>query len=113
MLRTLSPLVFFVLFLPTQRAAHESYTETISGTKITFDMVAIPGGTFIMGSPASEPGRAADEGPAHEGRSAPFWMERPPTPWDECDAFACAQAIAAAPRPAQPAAPPSGADAVT
>jgi len=83
MLRTLSPLVFFVLFLPTQRAAHESYTETISGTKITFDMVAIPGGTFVMGSPASEPGRAADEGPAHEVRIAPFWMERTETPWDD------------------------------
>jgi len=95
------------------RAPHASYTETIPGTKITFDMVAIPGGTFVMGSPASEPGRAADEGPAHEVRIAPFWMERTETTWDEYDAFAFAQAIAAAARPAQPASRPSGADAVT
>jgi formylglycine-generating enzyme required for sulfatase activity len=93
-------------------APHESYKETIPGTAVTFEMVAIPGGTFVMGSPASEPGRAADEGPAHEVRIAPFWMERTETTWNEYDAFAFAQAIAGA-RAAQPAAPPSGADAVT
>src|SRR3954465_10060286 len=106
MLRTLSPLVFFVLFLPTQRAAHESYTETISGTKITFDMVAIPGGTFVMGSPASEPGRAADEGPAHEVRTAPFGRGPPEPAGDGYEALAFAKAIAAAARPAQPASRP-------
>jgi len=95
-----------------RQAAHESYKETIAGTSVSFDMVAIPGGTFVMGSPASEPGRAADEGPAHEVRIAPFWMERTETTWSEYDAFAFAQAIASA-RAAQPAAPPSGADAVT
>jgi formylglycine-generating enzyme required for sulfatase activity len=94
------------------RPPHESYKETIPGTAVTFEMVAIPGGTFVMGSPASEPGRAADEGPAHEVRIAPFWMERTETTWNEYDAFAFAQAIAGA-RGAQAAAPPAGADAVT
>ncbi len=33
------------------------YTETIPGTRVSFDMVPVPGGTFTMGSPASEPFR--------------------------------------------------------
>ena len=92
--------------------APANYVETIPGTKVSFDMVAIPGGTFVMGSPPGEPGRSEDEGPAHEVRIAPFWMERTEATWDEYDAFAFAQAIAgAAQRPAAP--PPGGADAIT
>jgi formylglycine-generating enzyme required for sulfatase activity len=89
----------------------ENYTESIPGTAVKFDMVAIPGGSFVMGSPAGEAGRGADEGPAHEVRIAAFWMERTETTWDEYDAFAFAQAIAAA-NPA-PVTPPAGADAIT
>ena len=92
--------------------AHATYTETIPGTKVTFDMVAVPGGTFTMGSPANEAGRAADEGPAHPVRIAPFWMGKTEVTWDEYDTFAFAQAIP--PPPGSPPAPsPSGADAVT
>src|SRR5437870_3057123 len=49
------------------------YTETIAGTDVKFDMLPIPGGKFMMGSPASEKGRNADEGPAHEVQIQPFW----------------------------------------
>ena len=37
-------------------------------------MVAIPGGTFLMGSPAGEKGRTGDEGPQHPVALKPFWM---------------------------------------
>src|SRR5262249_33123792 len=94
-----------------QAPSHQSYTETIPGTSVTFDMVAIPGGTFAMGSPAGERGRAGDEGPSHEVRIAPFWMEKTETTWNEYDAFAFAQAIARA--GGRAGAPPSGADAIT
>ena len=33
-----------------QPAEHKSYTETIPGSSIQFDMVAIPGGTYPNGS---------------------------------------------------------------
>lgn len=66
---------------------HKSYTETIAGTKVTFDMVAIPGGTYVMGSPASEPGRASDEGPQHPVTIRPFWMGKCEVTWDEFDIF--------------------------
>ena len=92
--------------------AHATYTETIPGTKVTFEMVAIPGGTFTMGSPANEPGRSADEGPAHPVRIAPFWMARTEATWDEYDTFAFAQGIPRAATAATTTAP-SGADAVT
>lgn len=102
-----------ILSLFSQAAIkHENYTESVPGTSVKFDLVAIPGGSFVMGSPAGEAGRSADEGPAHEIRIAPFWMERTETTWDEYDAFAFAQAIAAAADPAR-ATPPAGADAIT
>ena len=75
-------------------------------------MVAIPGGTFVMGSPAGEAGRAGDEGPAHPVRIAPFWMARTETTWDEYDPFAFGQSIpAAAHRPRRRRRP--GRDAMT
>lgn len=64
------------------------YTETIPGSEITFDMVPIPGGKFMMGSPDGEAGRGADEGPQHEVQIAPFWMGKCEVTWDEYDIFA-------------------------
>lgn len=53
------------------------YTETVTdrlGEKMTFDMVLIPGGKFIMGSPDNEAGRKPDEGPRREVTISPFYM---------------------------------------
>ena len=74
----------------TGRAPEEmkSYTETIPGTDVKFEMVPIPGGTFTMGSPESEPKRSADEGPQHKVRLNSFWMEKFETRWDEYQVFA-------------------------
>lgn len=65
-----------------------SYTETIPGSEVSFDMVGLPGGTFRMGSPAGEPGRDADEGPQVEVTVAPFWIGKHEVTWDEFDQFA-------------------------
>src|SRR5215831_1790892 len=48
------------------------YIETIPGTKVSFHMVSIPGGTFTMGSPQDEQGRSEDEGPQHQVQINPF-----------------------------------------
>ncbi len=66
-------------------APHKSYTETIPGSKVRFDMVAIPGGVFWMGSPPDEAGRAEDEGPRHPVKIRPFWMGKTEVTWDEYD----------------------------
>ena len=55
----------------------KGYTETITtkdGEKVSFKMVPVPGGTFVMGSPKEEPGRKDHEGPQHEVRLAPFYL---------------------------------------
>ena len=63
------------------------FTDRIPGTGVTFDMVAIPGGTFLMGSPAGEPVRDSDEGPVTEVTLSPFFMGRLEVTWDEYMAF--------------------------
>jgi len=59
------------------------YTQAISNTEVTFDMVPIPGGEFLMGSPSSEPGRNKDEGPQHKVMIEPFWMGKHEVTWEE------------------------------
>ena len=45
------------------------------GNKVTMNLVLIPSGKFLMGSPAGEKGRSEDEGPQHEVTiSKPFHM---------------------------------------
>ncbi|HIK45185.1 MAG TPA: SUMF1/EgtB/PvdO family nonheme iron enzyme [Leptolyngbyaceae cyanobacterium M65_K2018_010] len=57
------------------------WVETLPGD-IPLEMVAIPGGTFAMGSPEDEPERYEDESPQHEVTVAPFFMGRyPVTQW--------------------------------
>src|SRR4051812_17386929 len=68
-------------------AEHKAYVETIPDTKVSFTMVPIPGGTYLMGSPANEPGREADEGPQHPVKIAPFWMGKCEVTWDEYDTY--------------------------
>ena len=45
----------------------------IPGSNQSFKMALLPGGSFIMGSPASEPGRGANEG-RHEVTLDSFWI---------------------------------------
>src|SRR5436309_2341156 len=69
------------------KADHKAYTETIPGSQVKFDLVAIPGGTYSMGSPANEAGRSADEGPQHPVTVRPFWMGKLEVSWDEYDTY--------------------------
>jgi formylglycine-generating enzyme len=64
-----------------------NFTEMIPGTDVSFDMVAIPGGTFNMGSPDNEPLRRPDEGPVRKVTVSRFWMARTEVTWDEYLAF--------------------------
>ena len=59
----------------------DAYTDTIPGSNINFEMVAIPEGKFLMGSPNSEHGRDADEAPSVARRcNASRPMSLGPTP---------------------------------
>ncbi len=72
---------------PTRVESFESYTEKVPGSGVSFDMVAIPGGTFNMGSPDSEAFREPDEGPLRKVKLTNFWMAKTEVTWDEYLAF--------------------------
>jgi len=65
----------------------KNYTEKIPDSDVSFEMIAIPGGIFMMGSPAGEKGRAGDEGPQHPVKLRPFWMGKTEVTWDEYDRY--------------------------
>ena len=65
----------------------ENFNEKIPGSNVSFDMVAIPGGTFKMGSPDDEPLRKKDEGPVRNVVVSKFWMAKTEVTWDEYLAF--------------------------
>jgi formylglycine-generating enzyme required for sulfatase activity len=68
-------------------AGHKAYVESVPGSSVSFDMLPIPGGTFLMGSPTSEKGRSDDEGPQHPVAIRPFWMAKTETTWDLYDLY--------------------------
>ncbi|WP_427159547.1 formylglycine-generating enzyme family protein [Aliinostoc sp. HNIBRCY26] len=55
------------------RRIAQHFVENL-GNGVTLEMVAIPGGAFIMGSPESEPGRSADESPQRNVTLKPFFI---------------------------------------
>ena len=63
------------------------FTEFIPGSAVSFEMKAIPGGSFQMGSPADEPFRNNDEGPVREVKVDPFFMAQIEVSWNEYLAF--------------------------
>jgi len=72
---------------PLSPQGFANYTEVIPGSDVKVRMVAIAGGTFQMGSPASEAYRAADESPMHTVKLSAFWMERVEVSWREYEVY--------------------------
>jgi formylglycine-generating enzyme required for sulfatase activity len=72
---------------------HKDYSEAIGDTGVKFEMKAIPGGSYLMGSPAGEKGRNADEGPQHPVTVKPFWMGKCEVTWDEYDLYRKERAV--------------------
>lgn len=72
---------------PTPVTEFKSFTEKIPKSAVTFNMMAIPGGKFNMGSPENEPFRNVNEGPVREVNISPFFMAEIEVSWDEYLAF--------------------------
>jgi formylglycine-generating enzyme required for sulfatase activity len=71
----------------TDEAGMEPYVEVVEHTEARIEMVPIPGGTFVMGSPTDEPDRKEDEGPQHKVQIDPFWMSKCEITWDAFDVW--------------------------
>lgn len=67
--------------------AMEDYLSKIPKTGVPYDMVAIRGGEFLMGSPPDEAKRDRNEGPQVRVRVSPFWMGRYETTWNQYEPF--------------------------
>ncbi len=72
---------------PATVTRFENFTEQVPGTSVSFNMIAIDGGTFLMGSPENEPLRNDDEGPVRQVTLSPFFMGEVEVTWNEFWAF--------------------------
>src|SRR5262249_43087254 len=63
----------------------KNFTETVPGTEVKFEMVYVPAGEFLLGSPATEVGRTEDEGPQVRVKVRAFWLAKCECRWDEFD----------------------------
>ncbi|MEH6593313.1 MAG: SUMF1/EgtB/PvdO family nonheme iron enzyme [Halioglobus sp.] len=70
-----------------------AFDQSIPGTDHSIAMVPVRGGTFIMGSPDSEPGRSETEGPQHEVDVADFWMGQYEMNWQQYELFVYRDAV--------------------
>jgi sulfatase modifying factor 1 len=67
---------------PATVTSFADFTEQIPGSGVCFRMIAIPGGTFTMGSPESEPLRDSDE-TQHRVTIDSFFIAEFEVTWDE------------------------------
>jgi len=72
---------------PTEVKEFKNFEEKIPGSVVSFQMVAIPGGKFNMGTPANEEYRRNDEGPVREVQVDSFWIAEVEVTWNEYLAF--------------------------
>jgi len=71
----ITTLVLSLLTLPLLAQEPEKpYDLLPTGATVPIKMLPIPKGEFLMGSPATEKGRQADEGPQVKVAVEPFWM---------------------------------------
>ncbi|TAE47338.1 MAG: formylglycine-generating enzyme family protein [Bacteroidetes bacterium] len=77
-----------LIHLPASaQTAEKSYTESIPGTAVRFDMVFVPAGKVSIGTPDSEEGHEADESPQRQVALDSFWMGRFEVTYDMYDIF--------------------------
>ena len=71
----------------TSVSEFKNFTEQIPKSSVSFNMIAVPGGKFNMGSPEKEPFRKEDEGPVKEVEISSFFMAEIEVSWNEYLAF--------------------------
>ena len=63
------------------------------GNGVNLEMVAIPGGTFIMGSPENEEGYSSYQSPQHQVTVPPFFMGKYPVTQKQWKAVAALEKV--------------------
>lgn len=83
MLKKLTALAILCLPVGYLHAQTKSYTQNIEGTALKFEMVAIPAGSFNMGSLTGN----NDEKPVHVVKLDTFWMSKFEVTWNLFEPF--------------------------
>ncbi len=71
----------------TALTSFSNFTEKIPGTAVSISMLAIPGGSFSMGSPESEDFHQPDESPVRQVTLSPFYMAEMEITWEQYWSF--------------------------
>ena len=83
--------LIILLFLSTIAISNaqefKDYTQTIEDKKIDLELVAIKGGTFLMGSNENDTSRPKSEKPQHKVELDDFWIGKHEITWEQYDAF--------------------------
>ncbi len=72
-----------LITLQSKAQKHDAYQQKIEGTKLSFDMQAVPAGNFLMGSKNGN----VDELPIHKVSLDAFWMSKFEITWDIYEPF--------------------------
>jgi len=73
--------------VPATITEFKNFVETVPGTGAAISMIAIPGGSFQMGSPEKEAFHQKDESPVHTVNISPFFMAEVEITWDQYWSF--------------------------
>ena len=65
----------------------QNYASMIPASSSKFEMVAVQGGSFTMGSPKIEKGHKPEEGPLRKIEISPFWIGKYEVSWNEYEKF--------------------------
>ena len=71
--------------------AMDDYAAKVPQTGASYQMAAIKGGEFLMGSLPQEPGREEIEGPQTRVEVAPFWIGKYEVTWEEYEPYMITQ----------------------
>lgn len=71
----------------SRAVAGKEYTQTVPGTDVSFEMVFVPSGEYLMGSREDEPGHKPDEGPRHAVQVDSLWVGKVEVTWDLFELF--------------------------
>lgn len=82
-IRLLSALLLFIHLNSFAQDRPKNFSQDIAGTKVNFEMVGIPAGTFWMGNDKG----SADQQPKHQVQLDAFWMSAHEITWNVYELF--------------------------
>lgn len=80
----------FLLLLKSQLLVAQdfsNYTQNVKDETIAIEMIAVKGGSFLMGANTDDSTRNDNEKPSHEVEVGDFWIGKYEINWEQYDAF--------------------------